>query len=121
MSSGAALVRFPDGTVKFTNYHGTSDILHPALRVTLAEAFDSRDWGPGKPEGEVFDVEIFTFYGGDWWWEGKATKEYVVEGVEPWGNEDWGDITTPPSVRHDGKPEWVAEIEEAVSLSLPAT
>lgn len=62
MSSGIALVRFGDGTVKVGNYHGTSGLLVPRLFDSAMEAtdayFEGRD-GWSDPEGDVEDVTCF--------------------------------------------------------------
>ncbi len=81
MSSGIALVRFGDGTVKVGNYHGTSDLLVPRLFDTAMEAtdayFEGRD-GWSDPEGDVEDVVVYVDYGGSFWFEAKATRTSVL-------------------------------------------
>src|SRR5687767_2368092 len=77
MSSGIALVRFGDGTVKVGNYHGTSGLLVPRLFDNAMQAsnayFEGRD-GWSDPEGEVEDVVVYVDYGGSFWFEAKATR-----------------------------------------------
>lgn len=98
MSSGGALVRFPDGTIKETTYHGTSDVLDDRLDESYV-GFDLR-----------WPVEIWTNYGGGFWWKGLATRGEVVAGNMPWGDEDfWGHWVEEPAEIHDGDPAWVAE------------
>jgi hypothetical protein len=77
MSSGIALVRFGDGTVKVGNYHGTSNLLVPRLFDSAMEAtnayFEGRD-GWSEPERDVEDVVVYVDYGDSFWFEAKATR-----------------------------------------------
>lgn len=104
MSSASACVRFEDGTVKWCVYHGTSDILLPGLFDSLDEAWKARDDGRSWKGTEDHDPEhvpeeavvIYSDYGGGFWWNGVATRRYVVGPLDPYE----GDMT-------DGTPEWV--------------
>ena len=86
MSSGIALVRFGDGTVKVGNYHGTSDLLVPRPFDTAMEAtdayFEGRD-GWSDPEGDVEDVVVYVDYGKSFWFEAKATRTSVLPELRP--------------------------------------
>jgi hypothetical protein len=95
-------VRFPDGEIRRTTYSGTADVLTPGL---------SGDAGWDEaPEGEIFDVEIFTTYGYGFWWRGRAARNVVVDGVEPYGSESFtGQMYEPPSEMHHGEPDWLPE------------
>jgi len=97
MSSATAAVRFPDGLVRWCMYHGTSDVLIPKLHDTLIAAWDDRSWLDGEPAGEVHAVDIATNYGNGFHWRGTATREQVIEPLEPW-DADCG--------MTDGEPEW---------------
>lgn len=83
MSSGIALVRFGDGTVKVGNYHGTSDLLVPRLNSAMEATdayFEGRDsWS--DPEGDVEDVVVYVDYGGSFWFEAKATRTSVLPDI----------------------------------------
>lgn len=112
MSRASLAVLFPDGTVKAGIYEGTSDIVVPWLWDDIDQAWEkgyprggrqTRKWDE-RPVGEVYDVVIYSDYGRGRWWEGRATKELVVDGLDPYcqatGGDDWLE-TTP------GRPEWV--------------
>ena len=118
MSSGIALVRFGDGTVKVGNYHGTSDLLVPRLFDSAMEAtdayFEGRD-GWSYPEGDVEDVVVYVDYGGSFWFEAKATRTSVLpEYCDPLDvhSEDQMGRRDPSRVLvqvHDGEPDWATE------------
>ena len=118
MSSGIALVRFGDGTVKVGNYHGTSDLLVPRLFDTAMEAtdayFEGRD-GWSDPDGDVEDVVVYVDYGGSFWFEAKATRSSVLpEYCKPLdaNSEDQMGRRDPSRVLvevHDGEPDWATE------------
>ncbi|HVL92551.1 MAG TPA: hypothetical protein VM264_04330, partial [Acidimicrobiales bacterium] len=81
MSSGIALVRFGDGTVKVANYHGTSGLLVPRLFDSAMDAtnayFEGRD-GWSDPDGDIEDVVVYVDYGTSFWFEAKATRTSVL-------------------------------------------
>lgn len=109
-----ALVRFPDGVVKVTEYHGTSDILHAYLADSYDEWKRDHTWEGHSDADDAEPVEIFAFYGGEWWWEGRATRQFVVAGIAPYGAEDqMGQVMIAPAEQHEGKPQWVEEWERA--------
>lgn len=105
MSRAGLRVLFPDGTVRCGIYEGTSDIADPWLYDTDEEAWDrSRTRHDDEvPEGDVFDVVIYSSYGGGFWWEGKAAKNLITVGRETWPHDG-----TPIPV-HDGMPERIRE------------
>lgn len=108
MSRATAAVRFPDGTVKWCLYNGTSDNLIPRLFDSPIEPWDAyyakRD-GPEQvnlwpePEGEVVPVTIYSDYGGGWTWPGTAAPNVVVGPLDPWDDDTW-------NKRVDGRPDW---------------
>jgi len=69
MSSGSALVRLEDGTIKWTVYSGTSDILSALLFDTADEAFDNLPISGLVPIGEllVFGDEEFDNHDASSW------------------------------------------------------
>lgn len=115
-------VRFPDGDIRYGIYNGTSDLAFPFLlstsnadawdrysaardRYSAASAADRGDDLLGyedEPDGEVFDVRIATNYGGGWSWSGRAAKNVLVDGLDPWGDEHYASHV-------DGVPDWVSE------------
>jgi hypothetical protein len=118
MSSGIALVRFGDGTVKVGNYHGTSNLLVPRLFNTAMEAtnayFECRD-GWSDPEGDIEDVVVYVDSGGSFWFEAKATRNSVLpEYCDPLhaNSENQMDGRDPSRVLievHDGEPDWATK------------
>lgn len=112
MSSAYGLVRFPDGEVRAFIYHGTSDIAEPRLHATTEEAWDDRSWPPRDSAGPDEPVEIWTSYGGSFWWEGRATREgvpQITDGVAPHGTEDqMGREIDVRKEIHRGEPDWVS-------------
>jgi hypothetical protein len=84
MSNATLKVRFCDGLILYGQYHGTSDICHPNLFDSEAEAWAHRRQEvagsvalgvprEGTPEPEP--VEIYSDYGGGWYWGGKACRK----------------------------------------------
>lgn len=110
MSSGIALVRFGDGTVKVANYHGTSELLVPRLFNTAMEAtdayFEGRDsWS--DPEGDVEDVVVYVDHGGSFWFEAKATRTSVLpQFCNPLHANSQDGVVVEV---HDGEPDWATE------------
>jgi hypothetical protein len=106
MSRAGLRVVFPDGTVRCGIYEGTVDIAYPWLYDTDREAWDNSRNGHRRgeePVGEVFDVVIYSDYGGGFWWHGKAAKNVITEGCDTWPYNG-----TPIKV-YDGMPERVRE------------
>lgn len=99
MSRAGAEVRFPDGTIKYTLYDGTTDILGRRLYADQEAAWDSyrlersKVWSdpygdyPINTAWEIFDVVIYSDYGGGRHWPGKAT----LIAVEPEYQEPYED------------------------------
>lgn len=112
MSSGTLIVRFPDGELRYGIYHGTCDIANDRLFATSDEAWEARETGdtswpwqtpvPSDPE----PVVIFTNYGGGFYWDGTASKEMVVDGRAPYGDE-WDGSGAKEMT--DGRPGWLAD------------
>lgn len=84
MSRASVAVLFPDNTIRYGIYDGTSDILQPRLFATSREPWDAYygavDMHPpsGYDASSAATVLIYCDYGGGSEWEGKATRDYVV-------------------------------------------
>lgn len=100
MSGGTLFARFPDDTVKYGEYRGTSDIALPFLIDDIFDVYRTYkegDYTWEKTEGdEIFPVDLATNYGGGFSWKGMATIDTLVDGFDPWENG------TP----EDGLPDW---------------
>ncbi len=107
MSSASAVVKFSDGTIRWAVYHGTVDVLIPTLHDSASEAFAGRSWIADVRPAE--DVEIYTDYGGGFWWTGQATRDQVrPESCQPFGAESLsGEVLIETAIIYDGRPEWV--------------
>lgn len=89
MSSGSAAVKLEDGTLKYTIYNGTSDILVPRLYDTTQEAWDKRrtDLPYVSCPCEPRPVEIWTVYGGGFGWKAEGCEHRVHNHLAPDGLE----------------------------------
>ena len=112
MSSALALVRFGDGRVRYGVYHGTSDILYPSLHDSSEAAWRDKHHGTGDTPPVMEPVIIYSDYGGGFWWDGEATRNYVAgEFCAPFGIEAFdGHVLTPKLEIHDERPDWVKDI-----------
>lgn len=101
MSRGNACVRFDDGTVLYTLYNGTSDVLISRLWPTIQEAWEGyracQDLFP-EPVGEPEHVIIHSDYGFPEWWEGTATRNAVIGPL---------DLMNDNVETRRGTPDWV--------------
>lgn len=104
MSSAILLVRFPNGDIRFGFYFGTSDVALPKL-ITEPDGWYDLKGTPWPSSAElaslegVEDVEVYSDYGGGFSWPGRATRDWLVEGHDPFdGDRD-----------HDGTPQWAAD------------
>jgi hypothetical protein len=134
MSDSIALMRFKDtGTILMGIYDGTCDILCSYMYkpeffmdedgtfsvfskrnecFKLDDHYDRIE--PEYTDDEVSDVEIWSDYGGTFWWEGKAVEKYgyiLPMYIDPWRLEY--DETERTYLRVcdlvDGEPDWVRE------------
>ena len=138
MSSAGAAVLFPDGEIRYGIYHGTSDVMNSALFATIDEAWDSwrddrqRDrktwprvrglWEDGDATEEWF-VTIYSDYGGGFYWAGRATKDNITDGLQPYGMEHpyKPEYSEPPRDMYRGAPDWLVwEHPFAPVESLPS-
>ncbi len=112
MSSGSALVRLEDGTIKWTVYSGTSDILSALLFDTADEAWVNR--GKRMPEPDCHcepqPVEIWTIYGGEFGWKADGCEHRVHNHLAPHGLEvnycQWAPGEEPVDLI-EVQPDWV--------------
>lgn len=79
MSRATLYVKFPDGSLRYGLYNGSSDFAWSELTATPHMAWagekDSVEAGPEVP------VAIATDYGDGFAWEGTSTKQALVTGV----------------------------------------
>ena len=107
MGTSAAAIRFPDGTILWSTYQNTSDILHSRLFMSLDEAFEAPISGASCTCDLTDQVEIAVTYGAGFWWLGEACRicMAVIRGIDPLGVCDLEEkIET-----HDGYPDWWPE------------
>lgn len=99
MSSAIAAVRFADGEILYGVFHGTSDIMGPALSATPEEAWERRrDW-PEPADVEVPEVAVLWItYGGGFGWHVRATRQRIV------GPLDYMELPAGEEIREE--PAW---------------
>jgi hypothetical protein len=110
MARASVAVLFPDGTIRYGLYIGSSDRLLPRLFATMTEPWDADnasgnrsdhwslpdDVAPGSGE----PVTIYCDYGDGTTWPGTATRDYITSELfytDVEGDEDC----------HFHPPEWV--------------
>lgn len=102
MSNASAAILFPDGEIRYGIYHGTSDLMYPALFDTIDEAWDNnrtdRMDERGAGQQQVFPVVIYSDYGGGFYWNGTATRTDIIDGIDGWDDDH---------PRTDGHPPWL--------------
>jgi len=92
-------VRFSDGLILYYEYNGTSDIACSSLKKTRGEV--ERDWRSANNQatcscGRSEPVELMSYYGGGFSWEGKACR-YCMAITD-------GRV---PEETYDGIPDWI--------------
>lgn len=116
MSSAFACVRFPDGSLRWGVYHGTSDTFFPRLYEDPQTAWDEHrasgwpnddEWAAAQPLAGP--VEVYSDYGGGRVYAGRATPDVLVFPLAPYGSETWGgeQVAPPAQVLSEGQPDWV--------------
>ena len=120
MSSAYGLVKFKTtGNIYYCCYNGTSDIMIPFI-FTPEECYDeqidcycaitygrelssNRDWGFPNDVTDLDDIEIYSSYGGGFYWNGTGSEstKMIKDYLDPF-EEVWSDIT-------DGTPQWAEE------------
>lgn len=117
MSRAIGLVKFPNNHIYIACYDGTSDFMYSPLITTdeLQTKYDDSvfDWNDcamdnysaakaaliaAENDNSAEDVEIYSDYGGGFWWNGKASEKHmcITEGNWFWDIVDY----------QDGHPEW---------------
>lgn len=92
MSRANLYVRYPDGTVRYGIYNGTSDVCLPFIVGDPDEAWrkyeeDEYDWEAREDTEVIEPVTIATDYGAGWAWIGRATLNRLVEGFDPFDGQ----------------------------------
>lgn len=106
MSRASVAVLFPDGTIRYAIYNGTSDVLQPKLFANTEEPreayYSDADLSlpADVPPGAGDTVTIYCDYGDGSVWSGTATKEYVTSECDFMEIEDYEDCNFV-------SPEWV--------------
>lgn len=113
MSSAFALIRFQrTGNIYYGVYHGASDSLYLHICTKkdrdryglfryICEMVDD-DPIPKDVPSDLDDVDIYTDYGGGFYWKGKGseTLKMVLENLMPFEVDTYDSLL-------DGKPYWV--------------
>ena len=80
MSHSCGAVRFPDGAIYYYDYNGTSDVCVPVLVPHVTDVklrgMGWRECGCQEPQHE--DVEIYSDYGGGFYWPGRACRKCLT-------------------------------------------
>ena len=104
MSDDYGLVKFKtDGRILCFCYDGTSDMCVPNLYANQNDVFKrNKKWAECNCK-HAEDVEIYSNYGGGFYWQGKACRicKAIKEGLKPY---DCNIV--------DGKPQWVIDYEK---------
>lgn len=97
-------VRFANGEIRHGVYRSSVDRALPELFRTR-EAGDAAHWRHGERcdydeamDGPSEPVEIATSYGGGFYWAGRATRDWIASGRDPFDD-----------VHSEGTPRWLAE------------
>lgn len=114
MTVSLVLVRFPDRTVKFGRFQTTAEVVSPRLWSTpdgALESAESDDRGWDWPTDDPEPVAVCVLYGQGVVFDGLATRDRIVEPIEPFGGpgDPWG-VLPPgdaPVERSSGQPDWV--------------
>ena len=118
MGTSLGCIKFSDGTILFTGYQNTSDVMHGILYDTIDEYLNDEEYHKREREcncNDLEEVEIATNYGGGFSWKGQACKrcEMLVYGNSG-ASYDWIDKNNEIQEYHpkdykDGLPEWFPE------------
>lgn len=97
MSRATLYVRFPDGSLRYGLYDGTSDFAWAQLYATPSEAWDAYGSEPYDfDDGDGEPVDVATDYGAGFSWRGTATRDFLTSGYEPYENDSY----------ESGEPSW---------------
>lgn len=118
MSHSVGAVRFKNGDVKYFEYNESVDVCIPKLFNTFEE-FISSNWKwintQSNCEHNIEDVDIYTTYGGGFYWKGTACKKcmMIIGGINPYNLRDRdGKELFIEDVIVDGIPKWAMEVPE---------
>lgn len=100
MSRATLYVQFPDGSVRYGLYDGTTDVAWPELFATPKAAWDN--YGAETPfdADPPVPVRLATDYGGGCSWSGTSTRSRVI------GGRDQFDASEDDDSYSDGLPSW---------------
>jgi len=103
MSHSSGLVKFKNGNIYHYEYNGTVDVCFPMLYKTLEELGDNwrrDDFWKECTCGSKEWVQIFSSYGGGFYWSGKACEKCMVieDFLSPFDNDGL--------IHHNGEPKW---------------
>lgn len=124
MSNEIAIVRFPDGTIKFTGYHGCGSRINPYLVDTIEDVCEDAFGDPehdsmmdiahnyyqmeafrqeraARKYDDITEVDVWTAYGDGIAW--KAVASLSAKTVTDRTSDD-------DCAYEDGIPQWVAEL-----------
>lgn len=111
MSHASGVVRFRDGKFMFYEYNGTADVVISHLHDTMQGVLDGwrkSPWLDCKCDKGMEPVEIYSSYGGGFYWDGMACRTCrAIDG----GGDD---------ARHagsDGEPPWYKDIPPELKKS----
>ena len=108
MSSGALQVRYPDGTIRYGTWHGTSSLAHDSLWDTEEGYYQHRPYSPVNG-ADLVEVEVAVNYGSGFHYRGLATPTQLITS-DPYGycHEDGNG----PDITEPGLPDWAfVEVE----------
>jgi hypothetical protein len=106
MSDSWGAVKFNDGLIKYYLYHGSSDTCYTSLYDKVSDvAVDYTECNCGKSE----PVEIYSDYGGGFYWKGKACRDCdsITKGSDFDDGDYWGNNPIEVPEITDGKPKWI--------------
>ena len=107
MSNAIGGIRFKDGTIRYYEYSGSYDMVISAHYATTQEVYDNWRTYPemackcGKEE----DVELYSSYGGGFYFTGQACKDCGSCRGEAY-NSDKGPTTS----RSDADDDWFPQV-----------
>ena len=107
MSRAWGVVRFKsDGKLMYYLYDGTSDICNPNLCDSMDDVWQDHKWSKCNCYQDE-PVEIYSDYGGGFYWNGKACRHcnVITKGLEPWTDDEDEVISIT-----DGQPDWLGEV-----------
>ena len=120
MSRTTGKAKFPDGSVLYFVYQGTTDTCDPRLHLNSEAAWQTNDQASDyeylvSAQDEI-EVELATTYGGGKYWKGTASKSkmMLIDGIRPDKIVEeplipFGTSTKVINQSTDGVPDWFSE------------